>query len=143
VPSAVEQHQRILLSGFLPVHEYLQLLAHAAVVVVLTCDTDCLVCGGYEALGAQRPLVLSDTPLLRSCFSTCAEYAHHDRLAICRAVSRALTMDLRGQAYEEGQRRFRRGFEQEWQLLQDAMGGLGVAVPAAAPGNPIARGTRS
>ncbi len=78
--------------GFLPYKQYLCLLKRAAVVVVLTTDDDCLVCGGYEALAAERPLVLSDTKVLQQVFGKSAIYTSNQGTAVTCAVRKAMTM---------------------------------------------------
>ncbi len=77
VPAAVAGDPRIHLPGYMPFAEYRRVLSRAEAVVVLTEDDDCLVCGAYEAVGAARGTVLSDTGALRDCFGGCAVYTAH------------------------------------------------------------------
>ena len=78
--------------GFIPYSDYWELLTQADVVVVLTSDDDCLVCGGYEALTAERPLVLSDTSVLRQVFGDGAVYTLNEAAAITEAVRNAINV---------------------------------------------------
>jgi glycosyltransferase involved in cell wall biosynthesis len=98
--------------GFLPFEDYWRYLAGAATVVVLTTDPDCLVCGGYEGLSAGRPLVLSDSEVLRYVFGEGAEYAPNDSGPITEAVLRALTMSE--SRMRRARVRFQEDFDQEW-----------------------------
>ncbi len=56
------------LLGFVSDETYQNYLRTVDVVVVLTNNQYSLVCGGYEAIAAGKPLVLSDTAVLRSYF---------------------------------------------------------------------------
>ena len=49
----------VRLTGFLPEHDYWQLMAECHVVLDLTLKPDCLVCGAYEALALGKPMVLT------------------------------------------------------------------------------------
>jgi hypothetical protein len=51
---------------------------------------NCLVCGAYEAVALQKPLVTSDTSALRSYFSAGTVFTRHEPQAIARAVREAL-----------------------------------------------------
>ncbi len=57
-----------VLTGYLPLAEFDALLAHADVVLALTRQDGIQLSVCNEALGHGKPLVMSDTPLLRSLF---------------------------------------------------------------------------
>lgn len=59
----------VVLTGFVPESDYLNLLCSVDVVLVLTTREDCLLCGAYEAVSAEKPLIVSDTVVLRNHFS--------------------------------------------------------------------------
>ncbi len=113
VPHEVRENPRIRLPGFMPFVEYRRVLSRAEVVVVLTEDTDCLVCGAYESVGASRGTVLSDTDTLRECFGTCAVYTEHrtDSLIAAVAAARLMTHDESG--LSAGKDRFETVFANE------------------------------
>jgi glycosyltransferase involved in cell wall biosynthesis len=77
------------LTGFLPDAGYEQTLRDADVLLDLTRMDDCLVCGGYEAVAVEKPLVTSDTAALRTLFSRGTVFATHDPLALAAAIVRA------------------------------------------------------
>lgn len=77
-------------TGRLPEQEYIDQLASSAVVVDLTTRDDCLVCGATEALALGRPMVLSDTAVLRARFGPVARFTATDPDAIAAAISAAL-----------------------------------------------------
>ena len=58
----------ILLLGFLPPEQYQHEVLEADVVVVLTTEPTSVMRAAYEAVYAQRPLVVSDWPGLREVF---------------------------------------------------------------------------
>jgi glycosyltransferase involved in cell wall biosynthesis len=78
------------LTGYLPEAAYEQLLRDAVVVVDLTAIDDCLVCGAYEAVALQKPLVTSDTRALRAYFRRGAVYTRHDSESIAAAIRAAI-----------------------------------------------------
>jgi len=54
--------------GFLPSDEYYRYLLSVSVVMDLTTLDDCLLCGAYEALAAEKPLIVSRTTALEEYF---------------------------------------------------------------------------
>jgi glycosyltransferase involved in cell wall biosynthesis len=78
------------LTGFLPEAEYVELLRTADVIVDLTCMEDCLVCGAYEAVALEKPLVTSDTAALRDYFRLGTVYTKHDCQSLAAAITYAL-----------------------------------------------------
>jgi hypothetical protein len=112
VPALVDQEPRIRLPGFMPEPEYRKCLTGAEVIVVLTTDDDCLLCGAYEGVAAQRPLVLTDSAVLRAVFGDCAVYTRNDAGTIVAAVAQSLSRGGdRGAAARE---RFVTEFALEW-----------------------------
>jgi len=58
----------IVLTGFIPSKEFDHLLYSADAIMDLTTREDCLVCGAYEAISIEKPLILSKTQALQSYF---------------------------------------------------------------------------
>lgn len=58
----------VTLSGFLPEEEYISYLFSCDIVLVLTQSDYCLLCGCYEAIAAEKPLITSDKKVLREYF---------------------------------------------------------------------------
>ncbi len=79
----------IHLTGYLPDREYLALLKSVDIVMVLTEQEGCIVCGGYEGVSLLKPLVLSDTETLRGYFSKGAVYVRHDPRSIADGIAEA------------------------------------------------------
>lgn len=72
-------------TGFLGPEEYRLALGDADVVMVLTTEPASVVRGGYEAVWAERPLIVSDWPVLRDVFPDAVHVDNHAE-AIARGV---------------------------------------------------------
>ena len=66
------------LTGYIPEEEYASLLNSVDLVMTLTEQDHCIVCGGYEGTAQGKPLILSDKKALRDYFSRGAVYVEHD-----------------------------------------------------------------
>lgn len=93
IPATIARHSRISMPGHLPRREYEGLLRGAACVVSLTEDPDCLPCSAYEAISAERPLILSSTCLLREVFDGLATFVEHEPQQVASGVAGAATGD--------------------------------------------------
>ena len=111
IPANVE------LTGFLPEPEYWRLLDESAVVCDLTLKPDCLVCGAYEALAAEKPMVLSDNPATRDIFAPAAVLTGSKPAEIESAIRRALSDRER---LEAGAQALKESFRQRWQKEADS-----------------------
>ena len=78
--------ENLVFTGYLPEPDYVILLRSVDAVIDLTEREDCLVCGGYEALSAEKPLVLSNRKALREYFSQGAIYTEHNPASISKAI---------------------------------------------------------
>lgn len=81
----------VVLTGFVAEEEYVRLLHAADLVLDLTTWQDCLLCGAYEAVAAERPMVLSGTTALRSYFRRGAVYTDNTPDDIARRIQDALS----------------------------------------------------
>ena len=86
----VDLPAHVSLTGFLDEAAYQALLADADVLVDLTRMDNCLVCGAYEAVALQKPLVTSDTRALRGYFSKGTVFTRHDPASLADAIARAI-----------------------------------------------------
>ncbi|MBX5461134.1 MAG: glycosyltransferase [Steroidobacteraceae bacterium] len=92
----------VRLTGFVSEEEYVQRLRTADVIVDLTTRENCLLCGAYEAISVNKPLVVSDTAALRELLDDAAIYCANDSQSIADAIREALE---RREALEESARR--------------------------------------
>lgn len=60
--------KNITLTGFLNKNEFEHLLHAVDAIIDLTYRESCLLCGAYEGVAAEKPMVLSDTKILREYF---------------------------------------------------------------------------
>jgi glycosyltransferase involved in cell wall biosynthesis len=80
----------INLTGFLSERDYVNYLHSVDLVVDLTYRDDCLVCGAYEAIAAEKPLVLSDKSVLKEYFRNAAVYTDNSPADIAFKIKLAL-----------------------------------------------------
>ena len=59
----------VILTGYLSEEEFIDMLFSVDVVLDLTTRDDCLVCGAYEGIAVEKPIILSDTIALREYFN--------------------------------------------------------------------------
>jgi hypothetical protein len=79
----------VALLGFVPEPEFYKHLFSSQVVVDLTDNENCLVCGAYEALEAGKPLVLSRKRALQEYFDGGTIFTENRAADIAAAVRRA------------------------------------------------------
>lgn len=108
--------------GFLNAATYAAALQDADVIMVLTTDLTSVVRAGYEAVYARRPLIVSDTPVLREVFPH-AVHTRNTAAGIAAATRRALgdldaLRDVASRAREEQEVRW----EGQRRALSEAIG---------------------
>ena len=88
-----------VLTGYLPEDEYIRLFHAVDAIVDLTTREDCLVCGAYEAVAMEKPMVLSDTSTLRQYFSKGAVFTDNTAEDLARKIKEVLenAVDLQEQ----------------------------------------------
>lgn len=91
----------IVLTGYLDEQNYVEILFSVDVIMDLTTRDDCLVCGAYEAVAVEKPLVLSNTRSIRAYFDKGAVYTDNSVNDIARKIRDALYR--RGQLVTEVQ----------------------------------------
>lgn len=80
----------VVLTGYLSEHEFIAMLYACDVIIDLTTRENCLVCGGYEAVSAERAVILSGTEALRSYFYKGALYTDNTHEDLARRIQEAL-----------------------------------------------------
>ena len=84
--------QNVILTGFLSDDEFVKLLFEVDAVIVLTKMEYTLLCGCYEAISAEKPLITSNSSVLRQLFSG-AMFVENDPDSIAHGV-RKLFLEL-------------------------------------------------
>jgi hypothetical protein len=77
-------------TGFLPVDEFQSLMAHATVVLALTTHEATMQRAAYDGLQLGRPLVCSDTGVLRRALANAAVFVENTGPAIAAGISEAM-----------------------------------------------------
>lgn len=80
----------VILTGYLPYKKYWQLLWESDLIVDLTTRENCLLCGAYEAVAVEKPMVLSDTTALRGYFTRGVVYTENSGADIALSITKAL-----------------------------------------------------
>jgi hypothetical protein len=75
------------ITGFLPDAEYWSLLRHARCIAVLTAESGCVPCGGYEAIAVGRRPVVLDDPAVRAIFREEAVYVRPQVDALVHVIT--------------------------------------------------------
>lgn len=81
---------RIELTGYLSDQDYDALLHASDLIIDLTTMENCLVCGAYEALALEKPMILSKDPVNEELFP-CAVLTGNDAISISTAIKLAIT----------------------------------------------------
>jgi glycosyltransferase involved in cell wall biosynthesis len=81
-----EEYPNVIFLGYLPEVDYYTRLFQSNIVLDLTESENCLVCGAYESMAAEKPLVTSDTVCLRNYFKKGTVFTRHDEMSIANAI---------------------------------------------------------
>ena len=115
--------------GHLPEQEYVNLLHASDAVMDLTLMQDCLVCGAYEAVALEKPVILSDTFVLRNYFYKGAVFTRNNAQSISSSVKRTI-QDRRRLGREVGE--LKKELKSQWKAKHQAL--LGIAENLASYG---------
>lgn len=87
--------ENVILTGFISEHDYVQMLHSVDIIIDLTTREDCLVCGAYEAIAAEKPMILSDTKALRGYFYKGALYVDNTSKDLVIKINEAISSLVR------------------------------------------------
>lgn len=87
----------IVLTGFLSEADYLDLLQSSDALIVLTTRDNCLNCGAYEGVALEKPMILSDTEVIRNYFNKGIVYSKANKIALVDAIRTLLTTGANAQ----------------------------------------------
>jgi glycosyltransferase involved in cell wall biosynthesis len=117
----------VVVTGFVPDQEYIDLLYSVDAVMTLTKATSCMLCGCYEAVSAGKPLITSDKPALRQYFYD-AVFVDNSVQSVVQAC---LEIADRGEIYRERTRRMKEEIFLKWgalfQELDERVNKMGAA----------------
>jgi len=78
--------KNIILTGFLSDHDYEDLLVDCDAVMILTKRNNCLLCGAYEGVAVEKPMVLSKTNALVEYFNKGCVYSDNSSADIENSI---------------------------------------------------------
>jgi len=81
----------VTLTGFISEEEYYNLLNQVDVTLDLTTRENCLVCGAYESVAVEKPMILSDTAALRDYFYKGAVYTNNSAKDIACKIKQIMS----------------------------------------------------
>lgn len=108
--------KNVTLTGFISDSEYEDLLLSCDAVMVLTKREDCLVCGAYEGVGVEKPMILSKTTALVDYFNKGCVYTDNSEKDIEDSILEVidnyecLSLEI-GELKEESEIRFHDALE--------------------------------
>lgn len=76
----------VILLGFVDEDDFHRHLFSADFCIDMTKRTDCMVCGAYESIAAEKPIILSDTTVQRRYFSRGTVFSKTGREEIIVAI---------------------------------------------------------
>jgi hypothetical protein len=79
--------KNVQLTGYLKNQNYEDLLRTTDITLVLTTRPETVLCGAYETVGLEKPLITSDTPTLRKYFNKGTVFTNNDSRSIAEAVN--------------------------------------------------------
>lgn len=82
--------ENVILIGYLSEEDYIEMLYSCDVVIDLTTRENCLVCGAYEAVAMEKPMIISDTEVLRRYFLMGAFYTNNIYTDIANKINIAV-----------------------------------------------------
>ncbi|MDL1978688.1 MAG: hypothetical protein LWX52_11435 [Deltaproteobacteria bacterium] len=78
--------RNLIVTGYLTSKEFDEMLFSVDAVIDLTNRENCLVCGAYEAVAAEKPLILSNTKVLKKYFHSGTVFASNTSCDIVRCI---------------------------------------------------------
>jgi hypothetical protein len=101
--------------------EFETTLRKALVIIDLTTRENCLVCGGYEAVSVEVPLILSDTQALRTYFNRGVIYTKNDAESLAVSIKAAIENN---DVLQREIQRLKKELEESWQLAKSRLESL-------------------
>jgi glycosyltransferase involved in cell wall biosynthesis len=81
--------KNVQLTGYLDDTEYENLLRTADIIIVLTTRPDTVLCGAYEAVSVEKPLITSDTQIIKKYFYKGTIFTVNNTESIAQAITEA------------------------------------------------------
>ena len=111
----------VVFTDFLPKEQYIELLSKADVAMVLVKRDYTLLQGAIESVAVEKPLIISDWPILRSCFNKGTLYVDNSPESIVSAVWEA---KARMSQLQKEMQSLKAELKQEWKQQLTALEAL-------------------
>jgi hypothetical protein len=99
-------------TGFMAYDDYIGLLRAVDLMLILTTRNHTLLMGGFEAVSLEKPMIVSDWPILRSYFPQGTVYTANTAVDIAAAIQQA---EEQQPTLQNGIRHLRQQLEAEWE----------------------------
>ena len=110
------------LTGYIPDDQYWNLLNSSDIIIDLTLRENCLVCGAYEGIALDKPLILSKTKALQTYFYKGCIYTTSETREIYRAIMKAIdNLDTLVNEIKELKMELNKKWEEKISSLKDVM----------------------
>lgn len=110
--------QNVIFTGFVPVEKYHAMLKSVDAIIVLTEAEHCLVCGGYEAVAVEKPLIISEKKAIKQFFNSGAIYTKNNASDIAAAINNAIAgAATYGTQVRELKRMRQVDWQESWRIL--------------------------
>ncbi|BBO72980.1 glycosyl transferase [Desulfosarcina widdelii] len=83
--------KNVILTGFLPEIKYWKLLLSSDCIIDLTFRKDCLVCGAYEGIACNKPLILSNSKINKETFYKGTIFTENDANSISNSIKQFIS----------------------------------------------------
>lgn len=90
---SLEGYPNVVLTGYISDTDYVDLLDSADVTIDLTTRDNCLVCGAYESVALEKPMILSNKKALRSYFNKGALYTENNAEDIAENIVKSQSLN--------------------------------------------------
>jgi glycosyltransferase involved in cell wall biosynthesis len=80
----------VIFTGYLSEKDYWAMLKSVNLAIDLTYRENCLVCGAYESVAAETPMILSNTSALKKYFYKGSIFSNNNHVKIAAAINKAL-----------------------------------------------------
>lgn len=108
------ESDKIKFTDFLPEQGYEALIQHSRLLVDLTTREDCLVCGAYEAISAEVPVLLSKTKVLEETFSKGTVFSENNS----SSYSKELESFFKNESQLKNEiSQMKKDFEKKWDIF--------------------------
>lgn len=111
--AGIDMPDNIILTGFISENEYISLLCTSDIIIDLTTRDNCLVCGAYEGVELEKPLILSNKRALKEYFYKGAIFTDNNSHDIAKSIDFAFSKIklLRNEILE-----LKKLIKQEWKI---------------------------